>query len=211
MDMIRPFPSGDDRTRDDRTRDERTREDRTRRRRRGLLALLLMTSVSTLGAGVMSLAIFTSSDASTWTMDTGTIILDSSPVSMTSTAVDWLPGDSEVKALTISNTGTGDLRYAMSAAGTGTLGTTLTVEVRAQVAGSCASFTGTVVLAETVMPTGFGSSATGAQAGDRNLLAAASETLCFRLKLPLSAGNTVQNATSTATFTFDAEQTKNNP
>jgi hypothetical protein len=57
---------------------------------------------------------------------------------------------------------------------------------------------------------GFGSSVSGSQAGDRSLLAGASETLCFRVTLPLSADNTYQNLSNTTTFTFDAEQTKNN-
>jgi hypothetical protein len=38
-----------------------------------------------------------------------------------------------------------------------------------------------------------------------------SETLCFRVNLPLATGNGFQSATTTATFTFDAEQTANNP
>ena len=56
-----------------------------------------------------------------------------------------------------------------------------------------------------------GSSAQGANAGDRNLAAGASEVLCFRVSLALSTGNAFQGATSAATFTFDAEQTANNP
>ena len=55
-----------------------------------------------------------------------------------------------------------------------------------------------------------GDPATGADPGDRNLLAGASEVLCFNVTLPLSTGTAFQAATSTATFTFDAEQTKNN-
>jgi len=57
----------------------------------------------------------------------------------------------------------------------------------------------------------FGNPAQGAQAGDRNLAVSASETLCFRVALPLSTGNAYKNAATTATFTFDAEQTANNP
>lgn len=58
------------------------------------------------------------------------------------------------------------------------------------------------------LPAGaIGSNAQGAQAGDRVLAARASETLCFRMDLPLATGNAHQNATTTARFTFDAEQT----
>ena len=58
---------------------------------------------------------------------------------------------------------------------------------------------------------GFGNPAAGAQAGDRTLAAAANETLCFRVTLPSGTGNAYQSATTTTTFTFDAEQTANNP
>ena len=57
----------------------------------------------------------------------------------------------------------------------------------------------------------FGNPAQGAQAGDRALAAAANEQLCFVASLPLSTDNTFQGATTTVSFTFDAEQTKNNP
>lgn len=58
---------------------------------------------------------------------------------------------------------------------------------------------------------GFGSVATGANPGDRSLAAGASEVLCFRVSLPITTPNTLQGATSDATFTFSAEQTANNP
>ena len=57
----------------------------------------------------------------------------------------------------------------------------------------------------------FGNPAQGNQAGDRSLAAAANEQLCFVATLPLATGNAFQNATTTVSFTFDAEQTKNNP
>ena len=55
-----------------------------------------------------------------------------------------------------------------------------------------------------------GDNTTGAQAGDRTLAAAATEYLCFQVSLPLSTSNSFVSAATTATFTFDAEQTKNN-
>ena len=51
----------------------------------------------------------------------------------------------------------------------------------------------------------------GSQAGDRTLNATANEVLCFYVSLPLSAANSSQGASTTTTFTFDAEQTANNP
>jgi hypothetical protein len=55
-----------------------------------------------------------------------------------------------------------------------------------------------------------GDASQGSQAGDRSLDAATSEILCFRVSLPSSTGNAFQGATTTATFTFSAEQTANN-
>ena len=56
-----------------------------------------------------------------------------------------------------------------------------------------------------------GDVAQGAQAGDRALAAGvASETLCFQVSLPSATGNACTSAATTATFTFDAEQTANN-
>src|SRR5262249_24071454 len=51
----------------------------------------------------------------------------------------------------------------------------------------------------------------GFQTGDRNLAAGSNEVLCFRLSLPIGTGNPFQGAATTTTFTFDAEQTANNP
>jgi spore coat-associated protein N len=56
-----------------------------------------------------------------------------------------------------------------------------------------------------------GSPAAGAQAGDRTLNGLSNETLCFRIQLPLATGNAYAAASAVTTFTFDAEQTANNP
>jgi hypothetical protein len=55
-----------------------------------------------------------------------------------------------------------------------------------------------------------GSSSQGSQAGDRTLNSGGSEVLCFSMVLPTSAGNSLQNATTTVTFDFASEQTINN-
>jgi hypothetical protein len=189
-----------------------TAEERTpsRRRRRGILAILLGLTTISLGAGVFSLALFTDTDGSSGTFATGTIDITTSPsVAFTVTAM--VPGDTVTQGLTITNAGTATFRYAMSAVATTTLGDALTLTVKTQ-GTSCAAFDGTTVLAATVLDgAAIGSPAQGSQAGDRTLAGAASEVLCFRVELPLAAANTLQGATSTATFTFDAEQTANNP
>src|SRR5258706_14919145 len=182
--------------------------ERRRKRRRGIVALLGAVSILTIGAGSMSLAQFTDSATSTWAFATGTIDVNTSPAVLTAIS-NMLPGDTATQALTVSNAGTGDLRYAMSVAATNPLGAALQLTVKTQDGGGgCAAFTGTSVLAATALNgAGFGSSAQGAQAGDRNIAAGATEVLCLRVSLPLSTGNALQGTSAAATFTFDAEQT----
>lgn len=185
-------------------------EHRSGRRRRGILALLLGLTTLSLGAGMFSLAIFTDTDDSTGSFQAGTVDIESSPT-VAFTVTDMVPGDATTQALTIANAGTASLRYALATVATNTLGDALTLEIKT-LGTSCAVFDGTAVLAATVLDgAGVGNSAQGAQAGDRTVAAASSETLCFRVALPLATGNALQGITSAVTFTFDAEQTANNP
>lgn len=182
----------------------------SRRRRRGILALLLGLTTLSLGAGMFSLAIFTDQATSTGTFASGTIDITSSPA-VAFTVANMVPGDTQTATMTIANAGTAALRYSLTSVASGTLGDALTLNIRTQ-GTSCAAFDGTVVLAATALDgAAVGSPTQGAQAGDRNLAAATSEVLCFRVALPLATGNTLQGQSSSATFTFDAEQTANNP
>jgi Camelysin metallo-endopeptidase len=186
--------------------------ERRRKRRRGFVALLAAVSLLTIGAGTISLAQFTDTTSSTWSFTAGTIDISTNPT-VFSAITNMMPGENATQALTVTNGGTGDLRYAMSTTATNALGSQLQLTIKTEDAGGgCAAFTGTSVLAATALNgAGFGSSAQGANAGDRNLAAGASEVLCFRVSLALSTGNAFQGASSAATFTFDAEQTANNP
>lgn len=186
----------------------------SRRRRRGILALLLGLTTISLGAGMFSLAVFTDSDASTGTFATGNVEISSTPETLVFDVPAMIPGDVETAALTVANTGTADLRYAMVAGATGVLGGALTLEVKTQDAGgpTCAAFDGTTVLSVTGLNgAAFGDPAQGPDGGDRDLVASDDEILCLRVALPLTATSAVQDTTSTATFTFYAEQTQNNP
>lgn len=183
--------------------------ERPRRRRRGLIVLLLGLTTISLGAGMFSLAIFTDTDASTGTFATGTIDIESEPT-VAFTVSGMFPGDEVTEALTISNDGSGQLRYAMTAAAPDLLGGVLTLEVRTE-GTDCATFDGAVVMATDVLDGArLGDPAQGAQGGDRTLDALTDEVLCFRVSLPDAADDTVQGESSSATFTFDAEQTANN-
>ena len=181
----------------------------SRQRRWGLAALLGLSAVS-LGAGAMSLAIFTDSSTTTGTFSSGTVDITSSPV-VAFTVVGMVPGDTDTQLLTIANAGTAELRYAMSVLATNPLGDTLTLAVKTLGTG-CAAFDGTTILASTSLDGALiGSTAQGDQSGDRTLAAATAEDLCFQVGLPLATGNALQGASSDVTFTFDAEQTANNP
>jgi hypothetical protein len=189
-----------------------TEADRRRKRRRGIVALLASLSLFTIGAGSISLAQFTDSTSSTWSFTAGTVDISTNPAVIAAINA-MMPGDNATRALTVTNGGTGDLRYSMSTAATNALGDQLQLTIKTEDAGGgCAAFTGTAVVGPVALDgAAFGSSAQGADAGDRVLAAGASEVLCFRVSLALSTGNAYQGATSDATFTFDAEQTANNP
>jgi spore coat-associated protein N len=187
--------------------------ERRRKRRRGIVALLAAMSALTFGTSAVSLALFTDTDSSTWSFTTGSIDIESNPAVLTAISA-MMPGDVAADSLTISNAGTADLRYAMSTSATNALGDELELAVREEDADAgCDDFDGAVVVAAgtTLDGASFGDAATGAQAGDRVLAAGSSEVLCFQVSLPLATANAFQGATSDATFTFDAEQTANNP
>jgi predicted ribosomally synthesized peptide with SipW-like signal peptide len=187
--------------------------ERRRKRRRGIAALLAAVSALTIGAGSVSLALFTDQDSSTWSFTVGTIDIESNPAVMTA-ITGMMPGDTVADSLTISNAGTATFRYAMTTVATNALGDELDVAVRGEdVDGACDDFDGAVVIAAgtALDGAGFGSAVQGPQAGDRVLVGGASEVLCFQVTLPFGTANAFQGATSLATFNFLAEQTANNP
>ena len=127
-----------------------------------------------------------------------------------------LPGDRTIQPLTITNAGAAEFRYAMSTVAdnldTKNLRDQLSLTIRVKTANPCANEDGVVIFGPAALTGGFfGSAAQGADAGDRVLAGSASEVLCFTADLPLSTGNAFMSAATTATFTFDAEQTANNP
>lgn len=177
-------------------------------------------------AGLLSLsawAVFTdTASVGSNTFTTGTVDISTSPASALVTYSNMAPGDTVTNSLVVTSAGSLDLRYAISSSATNAdakgLKDQLTLTIKTidvtTPATPCDNFDGTQLYTGDLDGTTgklVGDNAQGAQAGDRPLAASASETLCFRVNLPLSTGNSFQNATTTATFTFDAEQTKNNP
>lgn len=174
-----------------------------------LVALLLISSLITVGAGAMSLAIFTDTQNSTGSWTAGTITLGVSP-STTFTATGILPGDTGNQTVTVSNTGTGALRYAMSTVTTNLDSKGLATQLALTIdAGSCGATTGNLYTG-TLAAAALGSNAVGFQTGDRTVAAGASDLLCFTWTFPQASGNAYKLATTSATFTFDAEQTAHN-
>jgi spore coat-associated protein N len=200
-----------------------TRQDRRRRRRRLLGLVIGALGVVSLGAGQLSLAVFSDQETVPGTFSSGSVILDDVKINaLTLSTAGMVPGDTVTDDVVVENDGSVQLRYALSTTSTNpdakALRDALTLAVReidTTTPGTpCNDFDGVVVLSATVLGASgasFGNPAVGAQAGDRVLAAGANETLCFRVTLPSGTTNAYQAATTTTTFTFDAEQTANNP
>jgi spore coat-associated protein N len=194
-----------------------------RRSRRRLLAAIGIAGLSLVTVGTLTTgAIFSDSeDLGANSFTTGTLVLGLNPVSALFSVTNMAPGDTVSKPLTVSDAGTLGLRYAVTAVATDADGKALRNQLAFTVYSGVtpANCTAGNVGAGTTLfgsaPIGasasvFGDPAQGAQAGDRALGAGTGENLCFVADLPLATDNTFQNAATTVTFTFDAEQTKNN-
>ncbi len=191
--------------------------------RRGVL-LALTTGLLVIGSisGAMSLALFGDQEAVNATFTSGSIDLDGVKVdALTLSISPLMPGDSITDDVVVENDGTAELRYAITSSTTDpdtkllrdALNVTIkTVDVTDPLT-PCDSFDGTslysgVLGANTAK---VGDPTAGAQAGDRTLSGLANETLCFRISLPIGTGNEYSAASAVTTFTFNAEQTANNP
>ncbi len=180
------------------------------KRRRALLAILLSTSLLTLGAGAVSLAVFTDSTDLDGEWSAGSIILDTNP-STSFTVGNILPGDSGDQTITVENNGTGALRYAMTTSATNADGKGLAAQLDLTIeAGACGATTATLYTGS-LGAAALGDATQGADAGDRDVAVSGDDALCFSWSFPDTSGNGYQLAETTATFTFVAEQTANNP
>jgi len=195
------------------------------------LAILGLTAVTVAGlsaATMFSLALYTDQETDDNTFTTGTIILDATKIdalSLTTSAL--MPGDAVRSPVTVENDGSAQLRYAVSQTSTNAdtlaLRDALLLVVKTEDTGGgafgtdgdyCDDANGTELHASAALGAAsnlVGDPTQGSQSGDRTLNAAASEVLCFYVSLAISAPNSTQGATTTTTFTFDAEQTANNP
>jgi predicted ribosomally synthesized peptide with SipW-like signal peptide len=201
---------------------DRPGDEQQRERRRRIMAAGTLAGLAFVGIGVSS-ALFTDSEALPGNdLTTGTVRLGATPGSAAISAGNMAPGDDEYGNVRVENIGSLQARYSVEASAddpdTKALRTQLRISAYSGVsplncqAGNVAG--GTLEGGPTDLSTAFdlvGDVTPGDQAGDRTLVAAGSENLCFRVSLPLSTGNAYQDATSTVTLTFNAEQTAHNP
>ncbi len=191
-------------------------------RKRRLAVAVATLAVSSIGlSSALTGALFTDqATVASNTFVTGNVDISATPATAAVALSGMAPGDQVVAPITVANAGSLQLRYALRSTTTeNPLAAALQLTVKTGVA-SCttANFnaTGTVlygpgVLGTTTGTAVFGSNAAGAQAGDRVLNAATNEVLCLRVLLPTAVTSTLASTTTTATFTFDAEQVANNP
>ena len=169
---------------------------------------------------VSSLALFTdNAQSGPNTFSTGTVDIAADPANAAFSPGAMAPGDEVVAPITVTNGGTLDLRYAVTSTTTDdTLASQLQLTIRSGVTDcSVANWdaSGTEVRAAGALGSQAGSPligdvASGGQAGDRTLAPSAVETLCLHVELPITSDDTFQGLTTTATFDFAAEQTRNN-
>jgi spore coat-associated protein N len=194
-------------------------EDRGRRVKAFMVFGLSLAAVTILVTG----AVFSDTASVTGnTITTGDVEISTSPATALLTAGAMVPGDIITAGITVSNSGTVQLRYAVKSTTTeNTLAAQLDMTVwdetvEADAGTTCASTPPATVL---YGPGDFGSTtgvnvvgnpAQGSHSGDRTLAASASEVLCFQVSLPSSTGNSYESLTSTATLDFVSEQTANN-
>ena len=173
------------------------------------------------------LALFTDTDSvDTNSFDTGSISLTTTPTATIWTAVTAaLPGDKATGELTVTNAGSLELRYAVTGSNTdATLSAAMNLRIATKVGGACdfpyhldngtnTSLTDDVQLYSGLLSVTalMGLPAAGNDTGDRILAAAGTDLLCFAVVLPDTATNTVNGLSNVTTFTFDSEQTANNP
>lgn len=170
---------------------------------------------------ISSLALFTDSETignNQFTIGTVDLTVSQGSALVTYTSPAMNPGDQFTAPLTVANAGSLDLRYAMVSTTTENVAAAelvLTIKTGVTTCDDTDWTTdGTQIYSGVLGTTGgtavLGSTAQGAQAGDRALAVSANEVLCFNVTLPTAAPNTVQGLTTTATFAFEAEQTVNN-
>lgn len=190
----------------------------------GLVALSAVTVVN-----LASSALFTDTQtAGAATVTTGNVALSLTGATLANLGTTSLaPGDAKYAVVTVTNSGSLADRYAATLRWSASNAMTQAVQVSVRtIASGAATCDGTLawagsvdsstylakdVTAASTSQALFGSTAAGAQTGDRALAASSADYLCVRMALPSATGNTAASQTSGLSIAFDAEQTANNP
>jgi spore coat-associated protein N len=178
-----------------------------------LVLAWLAAAVLAVSGLAMSLAVFARRTPIDETFSVGTITLGVAPAATLITFTGMVPGNSVDGVLTIQNDGTGDLRYAMTAAATDEDAKHLRDVLRLKVERrtGCSGQVLEVLYDGPIATAAFGDPQPGGNAGDRTLGSSASEALCFRATLPVGTDTELEGAATTATLSFQAEQVSGNP
>ena len=172
-------------------------------------------SAGVLVAGVWgsSMALFTDSVDESLAFSSGTLDLVGSGATLLN-VTDMAPGDVAYAPLTLTNSGTLDLRWAMTSARTGDTAFADALAFAVVPSATCDGTTSFATpLASGIAGSTFalGDPAAGADAGDQSLAPGAATELCFRVAFDVNAGNALQGSAADIALTFAAEQTQNNP
>jgi predicted ribosomally synthesized peptide with SipW-like signal peptide len=187
-----------------------------------ILVVLLLVGVVAAGLGVASNAIWTDSQAvDANVFSAGTVDISTNPATALVTYSGMAPGDEVTNPITVTNDGSLELRYAVTNTTTeDTLAAQLDLTIKTGVT-TCtnAGFDtdGSVIYGPADLGSiagidVIGDPAQGVQGGERTLAGSGgNEILCFNVELPDATNDTFQGLTTTATVTFEAEQTSSNP
>ena len=197
--------------------------DRDRRRR--FVATAAIAGLAFVGLGQLTTsALFEDSAAASVSMASGDVEIEANgAASTTLTAASGLaPGDTVYRAVAVTNAGSLDLRYAVTAQTTSqtkSLSDVLRYSVYTGIAAASCNAAGVsaatpavsnVAIGTAVSPL-LGSTAPGAQSGDRPVAAGAgADNLCVGITLPLATTSAYAAADASVELTFNAEQTRNN-
>jgi len=153
----------------------------------------------------------------------GAVEISTSPASAFITYSSMAPGDKVTQSLTVSNDGDLEFRYAVTSLATNTDSKGLRAQLDLTIKSGVTTCTNAEFdtdgdllydaddLGSDPAINVIGDPTQGDDSGDRTLAASGSEVLCFQVELPQGTGDAFQDATTTATFAFEAEQTTDNP
>jgi spore coat-associated protein N len=195
-------------------------------RRRRLLTTTAIVGLAFVGIGQLATgAVFQDSANAAVSFASGNVAIQangSASVAL-APATNLAPGDTVYRAVTVTNTGSLDLRYAITGQTTSetkSLSTVLQYTIYAGVAagpcglgnvGAAPAIASNKVIGLAVTPL-VGDTTIRQQPGDRNLVAGpgGSEDLCVAMTMPITTTSAFASATANAKLTFDAEQIINN-